>query len=71
MYDQVETIATRLGIKQSNAPHLSQLWQCWADRVLEAEMHHHAFQDARTVEWRLARMRQRDTMIEAANAYTG
>lgn len=65
MYDQVESIATRLGIKQSRAPRLSQLWQCWADRVLEADMH-----DRRIATTSIPReMERRDVMIEAANAY--
>lgn len=69
IYDQVESIATRLGIKHSRAARLSQLWQCWADRVLEADMHNRRLGEPGTNGNRL--VKQRDAMIEAANAYAG
>lgn len=39
MYANVEQLANELGIKQTRSPRDSQLWECWADRVLQADMH--------------------------------
>jgi hypothetical protein len=35
--DQVTKIAVALGIKPTKAPIGSEIWQCWADRVRQAE----------------------------------
>ena len=38
-YAEIIAAAARLGIRETRAPVGSEVWQCWADRVRQAESH--------------------------------
>lgn len=63
--NQINETARTLGIKPCRAPVGSQVWECWAGRVQQAEMDNSTFRRSNDKKFSL----RRDVMVIEANCY--